>query len=93
MNTEAVLMWIIIGSTVGLILNFILKGKGFGLVGNIIIGIIGSILGVRIGTYFGVIGDIQNETNPSNIVTAVIGALTMIFVLAAFKRVRTARQV
>ncbi len=92
MNTEAVLMWVIIGALVGLVLNFILKGKGFGLVGNMIIGVIGSILGVRIGSYFGVVGDIQNETNPSNIVTAVIGALTLVFVLAAFKRVRTARQ-
>jgi uncharacterized membrane protein YeaQ/YmgE (transglycosylase-associated protein family) len=60
-----------------------MKGGGFGLLGNIVVGIVGAAMAgailPRIGLYIGggVIGDIVN---------AVIGACLLLFVISLVKR-------
>ena len=65
---------LIIGGIAGWLAGLIVRGAGFGVIGNIVIGIIGALLaswllpqlGVHLGAGFGVIG---------NIVVGIIGAL------------------
>lgn len=52
---ESVLAWIIIGAIAGWLAGLLVKGYGFGLIGNIVIGILGAgiagILAPRLGLY------------------------------------------
>jgi len=40
-----ILSWIVIGLIAGWLSGMVMKGHGFGLVGNIIVGVIGGLLG------------------------------------------------
>jgi Predicted membrane protein len=44
---ESVLAWIIIGAVAGWLAGVLIKGYGFGLIGNIVIGILGAVLCLR----------------------------------------------
>ena len=74
--------WIIIGGIAGWLAGVLIKGYGFGIVGNIIIGILGAgiagILAPRLGLY--------TESTGGNIVAAVIGALILLFLIGLVKR-------
>ncbi len=48
-----IIIWLVVGAIAGWLAGNIMKGRGFGLIGNIIIGIVGGILG---GYLFGLIG-------------------------------------
>ena len=54
---ESVLAWIVIGAIAGWLAGLLVKGYGFGLIGNIVIGILGAgiagILAPRLGLYTG----------------------------------------
>ena len=41
---ESIIVWLIIGAIAGWAAGLIMKGYGFGLVGNIIVGIIGTVI-------------------------------------------------
>lgn len=59
-----------IGAIAGWLAGILMKGKGFGLLGNIIIGIVGAIAG---GLLFGLLGLI------GSIVTAIVGSAVLLF--------------
>ena len=79
---ESVVAWIIIGGIAGWLAGVLIKGYGFGIVGNIIIGILGAgiagILAPRLGLYA--------ESTGGNIVAAVLGALFLLFLIGLVKR-------
>lgn len=77
-------IWLLIGLIAGWLAGELTKGSGFGLIGNIIIGVIGAVLG---GIVLGLIG-IDPGGFVGEVVQAVIGAL---FLLALISIVRGAR--
>ena len=44
MSIETIIIWLVIGAIAGWLAGLIMKGYGFGLVGNIIVGIIGAVI-------------------------------------------------
>ena len=44
MGIESLIVWLIVGAVAGWIAGLIVKGYGFGLVGNIIVGIVGAFI-------------------------------------------------
>ena len=72
---------IIIGLVAGFLAGNFMKGKGFGILGNIVIGILGAVIGSwafgLVITGLGLIGDI---------ITAFLGAVILIFVVGLFKK-------
>ena len=76
MLQEFILAWIIIGAIAGWLAGVIVKGYGFGLIGNIIIGILGAgiagLLAPRLGLY--------TELVLANIVAATLGALILLLI-------------
>ena len=54
MSVETLLIWIIVGAIAGWLAGLVVRGFGFGLVGNIIIGIIGAFLGGWLFAQFGI---------------------------------------
>ena len=83
MALEGIIIWLIIGAIAGWLAGQIIKGGGFGLVGNIVLGIVGAVvcgwLLPRLGLYIGggLLGDIINAT---------IGALLVIFIIRLVAR-------
>jgi uncharacterized membrane protein YeaQ/YmgE (transglycosylase-associated protein family) len=82
-DPQTLIIWLIIGAVAGWLAGQIMTGGGFGLVGNIIVGIIGALVGgwllPRLGVYIGggVVGAIIN---------AAIGAIIVLFVISLVRR-------
>jgi uncharacterized membrane protein YeaQ/YmgE (transglycosylase-associated protein family) len=75
---------LIIGAVSGWLAGQIMKGGGYGLLGNIILGIVGSFVG---GWALGLLGVSLHIGSAlvSQIVQSVIGAVVVIFVAGLFK--------
>ena len=80
-----ILSWIVVGLIAGWLAGMVMKGSGFGLLGNIIIGIAGAILGGFIASYFFKIGGV-NGFNLTSIVIAFLGAVLIIIIARAIRR-------
>jgi uncharacterized membrane protein YeaQ/YmgE (transglycosylase-associated protein family) len=78
----ALLIFLAIGAVAGWLAGTLMKGGGFGLLKNIIIGILGSIIG---GFVFGLLG-ISWGGLVGSIVTATAGAALLLFVLGKIKK-------
>jgi uncharacterized membrane protein YeaQ/YmgE (transglycosylase-associated protein family) len=83
MSAETMLIWIIVGAVAGWLAGLIVRGFGFGLLGNIIVGILGAILG---GWLFGVIGFSFTTGIINTIITATIGAVVLLLIVRVVKR-------
>jgi len=83
MSSETLLLWLIVGAVAGWLAGVIVKGGGFGLVGNIIIGIIGSFIGgwlfnaLHIDAGAGIVGEIAGAT---------VGAVVLLFLIRIVRR-------
>ena len=69
--------FLLIGLIAGWLAGKLTKGKGFGLVGNLVVGVIGAVLG---GFMFRLVG-LHAENTCGELVTATIGALVFLFLL------------
>ncbi|MGN6756452.1 MAG: GlsB/YeaQ/YmgE family stress response membrane protein, partial [Thermomicrobiales bacterium] len=49
----SILAWIVLGLIVGFLASAVMRGGGYGLVGDVIIGIVGALLGGFIFSVFG----------------------------------------
>jgi len=82
MALEAILIILIIGAVAGWLAGQIVRGMGFGLIGNIVVGIVGAFIAgwllPRIGIVIGggILGSIINAT---------IGAMLLLFVLSLLR--------
>ncbi len=78
------LLWfILIGLAAGWLAGKLMKGKGFGVIGDIVVGVIGALLG---GFLFRELGVSTGEGLIGSLVVATIGALVFLFVLRLFKK-------
>ncbi len=74
--------FILIGAAAGWIAGLLMKGGGFGIFGNIIVGILGAIIG---GWLFSVLGISIGGELIGALVTAVIGAVILLFLVGLVK--------
>ncbi|MBN2011032.1 GlsB/YeaQ/YmgE family stress response membrane protein [candidate division KSB1 bacterium] len=82
MSTEHLLVFLVVGILAGFIAGKIWKGKGFGLLGDLIIGVIGSFIGVWL---FGLL-NISSAGLLGLLIAAVVGALILLYLLRMVKR-------
>ncbi|MDB4409427.1 GlsB/YeaQ/YmgE family stress response membrane protein [Gammaproteobacteria bacterium] len=82
MDIQTLLIILAIGAVAGWLAGVIMKGGGYGLLGDIIIGIIGAFVG---GFLFGLLG-ISAGGLIGQIITATVGAVVLIFVLRLVKK-------
>ena len=76
------LWFLIIGGLAGWLAGTLMKGKGFGIIGNIIIGIIGGLIG---GFLFGLLG-ITTGGLVGALITALVGAVVLIYIVGLIKK-------
>ena len=74
----SIILWIVIGIIAGWAAGKIMKGKGFGLIGDLIVGVVGAFLG---GWLFGLLHISIGGGIIGSLITAVIGALVLLFVI------------
>ncbi|WP_395772251.1 GlsB/YeaQ/YmgE family stress response membrane protein [Arenimonas sp.] len=76
------IIFLIIGALAGWLAGLIMKGGGFGVIGNIVVGILGSFLGGWLLPKLGLIigGDF------GGFITAVIGAVILLFLVGLIKK-------
>ena len=73
------LWYLLIGLVAGWLANLIVKGRGSGLIVNLVVGIVSGVLGGWIFSLFGLfaVGTI------GSIVTSVVGAIVLLWIVAA----------
>ena len=76
------LMFLIIGIAAGWLAGQLMKGGGYGLIGDLVIGVIGAFLG---GWLLGAIG-ISAGGFIGSLVTATIGAVLLLFLIRMIKK-------
>ena len=74
---------LLIGAVAGWLAGTLFKGGGFGLIGNIIIGVVGGFIGYWL---LGKLGISLGSSVISSILTAVIGAGVLLFIASLFKK-------
>ena len=77
------LWFILIGLTAGWLAGQLMKGGGFGIVGDIVVGVIGALLG---GFLFSMLGLSAGGGLIGSLIVATIGACVLLFLLRLIKR-------
>lgn len=81
--TETLLIWVLVGAIAGWLSGTIVKGRGFGLIGDIVVGILGAFVGgwllPRLGVHLG-------EGLVPVIASATIGAVIMLLLVRLIRR-------
>jgi uncharacterized membrane protein YeaQ/YmgE (transglycosylase-associated protein family) len=81
-STQNLLVFLCVGIVAGWLAGRIMKGGGFGLLGDMIIGVLGAFVG---GWLFGRLG-IVTWGLAGTFITALVGALVLLFLARLLKR-------
>jgi uncharacterized membrane protein YeaQ/YmgE (transglycosylase-associated protein family) len=76
------LLFLLIGLAAGWLAGRITKGKGFGLIGNLIVGCVGAVLG---GWLLGLLG-IMTYGLIGSLIAALAGALVLLWILSIIRK-------
>jgi uncharacterized membrane protein YeaQ/YmgE (transglycosylase-associated protein family) len=79
---ENLLWFLVIGLIVGWLAGLIMKGRGFGIFGDIVVGVVGSLLG---GWLAGVTGLVSYSALGA-FVTALVGAVILVGLIGFVRR-------
>lgn len=73
------LTWLIVGLVAGVLASLVMGGTGYGIVGDIIIGIVGAFVGGWLFTALGIASPVAGLAG--TILVAFIGAVVLLFIL------------
>ncbi len=78
-----IISWIVLGLIAGALAKLIMPGnQGGGILVTMVLGIVGALLGGFLGSLIG-IGDLESVFDIGTIITAVVGALIVLFIWGA----------
>lgn len=83
MDTQSLIIFLVIGMVAGWLAGVLVKGGGFGLLGDMVVGVLGAFIGgwlfARTGVTTWGIGGL--------LVTALVGAVVLLIIVRLIKRV------
>jgi len=82
-GVESIIIMLIVGAIAGWLAGKIVRGFGFGLIWNIVIGIIGAFIGVWLLTKLGIV---PFSGFVGSIVNATIGAVILLVIIGFIRR-------
>jgi uncharacterized membrane protein YeaQ/YmgE (transglycosylase-associated protein family) len=88
-TTMGILSWIVVGAIAGWLTGLVMKGGGYGLIGDIVLGIIGALVGGFLASAIFGMTNAVSGINLESIIVAVVGAI----VVVAIVRLITGRRV
>ena len=80
LDPGGLLAWLVVGLIAGFLASMIMRGGGYGIVGDIIVGIVGAFIGGLIASLLGIGG---STGFVGSIIIALIGAIILIAILRA----------
>ena len=86
MEPMSLLVFLIVGLVAGWLAGKIVRGAGFGLIGDIIVGIVGAFIGGWLRTQFHLAPIIAGSTLLNEIIYAAIGAIVLLVILRLIRR-------
>jgi uncharacterized membrane protein YeaQ/YmgE (transglycosylase-associated protein family) len=76
------LSWLIIGALAGWLASSLVRGRGYGCLGNIVVGLIGAVIGGYLASLLNISGVFHFW---GSLLIAFLGACVLVFVLQALK--------
>ena len=77
----SILSWIVVGLIAGWLAGLVVRGGGYGVIGDIIVGVVGGLLGGWMASSLFHIGAGVDGINLESILVAFVGAVVLIFIL------------
>jgi uncharacterized membrane protein YeaQ/YmgE (transglycosylase-associated protein family) len=84
MEPRGLLSYLIIGAIAGWLAGKIAEGRGFGLLGNIVVGVVGAVIG---GLLFSFLG-LSAYGFIGSVVVATVGAIVLLYIVGLIARRR-----
>jgi uncharacterized membrane protein YeaQ/YmgE (transglycosylase-associated protein family) len=78
-SLSSLLWWLIIGLIAGALASLVMRGGGYGIVGDIIVGLVGAVIGGFLASLLG----LGSSSLVGEIIIAFIGACVLIAILRA----------
>jgi uncharacterized membrane protein YeaQ/YmgE (transglycosylase-associated protein family) len=79
----SLLLFLVVGIVAGWLAGVLVKGGGFGLVGDLVVGVVGAFLG---GFLFSTFGASAGGGLLGSIIVATVGAVVLLFLVRLVKR-------
>jgi len=83
-----ILAWIVVGLIAGWLASIVMRGGGSGILGDIILGIVGALVGGFLASSVFGIPDAVSGLNLTSIIVAFLGAVIVIAIVRALTRGR-----
>lgn len=83
-----ILSWIVVGLIAGWLAGLVMRGGGYGVVGDMVLGIIGALVGGFLARTLLGMNDPVSGINVTTIVIAFVGAVILVAISRAFSRGR-----
>jgi uncharacterized membrane protein YeaQ/YmgE (transglycosylase-associated protein family) len=77
----SIFAWLVVGLIAGWLASQVMRGGGYGLIGDIIVGVVGALLGGFLATTFLKMPNAVNGINVTSILVAFVGAVILIAIL------------
>ena len=77
------IVWLIVGGIAGWLAGLVVRGYGFGIIGNIIVGIVGAFIA---GWLLPRLGIVIGGGTLGEIINAVIGAIILLLIVGLIRR-------
>jgi len=84
MDLQALIIWLVVGAIAGWLAGMVVKGSGYGLIGDIVVGILGGLIA---GWLLPQVGIVIGSGIIAAIIDAFIGAVILLIALRLVKRV------
>ncbi len=78
-----IIYFLLIGALAGWLAGQVMKGGGFGLLGNMVVGIVGGIVG---GYVFGLLGIGEDGSLIGSLATSFVGAAVLLVIVGVVKK-------
>ena len=85
MDIQSLIIWLVIGAVAGWLAGVVVTGFGLGLIGNIVVGIVGSLIAGWLLPKIGVKSIVNNQI-VDQIIFAFIGAVILLVILGLLSR-------
>ena len=85
MHGESLIIFLLVGVLAGWLGGIVVKGYGLGLIGDMVVGVIGSFIGGWLFSYFHLV---HGTGFIGNLIGATVGAIVLLFVLRLVRRRR-----
>lgn len=84
MDVQTILIWLVVGLVAGWLAGLVVKGGGFGPIGDIVVGILGAVVGGWLFGFFNIA--IPAPPIVATIISATIGAIVLLLIVRVLKR-------